>query len=121
MALSFGPFELDPAAFELRRDGKPLAIEPQVFELIVLLVQNRGRIVTRDELIDRVWSGRIVSEATISSRIKAARQALGDDGSKQELIKTIHGRGFRFVADVRPEPPGGGATNTGAEPWGGKP
>lgn len=100
MPIAFGPFTLDPAAFELRRGGTPVPVEPQVLELLHLLVANRDRLVTRDELVERVWQGRIVSEATISSRIKAARQAIGDDGTAQRLIRTVHGRGFRFVAPV---------------------
>lgn len=102
MVWRFGEFELNPTAFELRCNDIPLPIEPQVFELLVLLVSNSDRIVTKDELIDRVWNGRIVSEATISSRIKAARRAVNDDGRAQALIKTVHGRGFRFVGHVNP-------------------
>lgn len=96
----FGPFELDTARFELRREGEPVAIEPQVLSLLVLLVANRHRMVSKDEIIARIWSGRVVSEAALSSRIRSARQALGDDGKSQRLIRTVHGRGFRFVGEV---------------------
>lgn len=103
MIYRFGPFELDTDCFELRAEGVVQPVEPQVFAVLVLLVENRERIVSRDELIEKVWDGRIVSESAISSRIKSARQALGDDGRTQRFIKTLHGRGFRFVAEVRAE------------------
>ena len=74
MALSFGDFELDIEAAELRSGGKPVEIEPQVFDLIVLLATNAGRCVTKDEIIDTVWNGRIVSDSAISTRINAARR-----------------------------------------------
>ena len=73
----FGDFEIDTARHELRRAGAVVHIEPQVFDLIVHLVRNHDRIVSKDELIDAIWQGRIVSEATLSSRISAARRALG--------------------------------------------
>jgi len=98
-----GPVAIDTQAYEVRRDGAPVSVEPQVFDLLVLLIENRDRIVTRDEIIERVWKGRIVSEAAISSRIKIARRVIGDDGTAQGLIKTIHRRGLRFVGDVAAE------------------
>jgi DNA-binding winged helix-turn-helix (wHTH) protein/tetratricopeptide (TPR) repeat protein len=101
MIYRFGPFELDLATGELRADGKLRAVEPQVFELLALLVANRDRLVTRDELIEKVWEGRVVSDAAVASRVKSARQAIGDDGAAQRLIRTLHGRGYRFVGDVR--------------------
>ena len=100
MIYRFGPFELDASVFELRKAGIPTSIEPQVFNLLVFLIDNRDRVVSRDEIIDAVWEGRIVSEATLSSRIFALRQALGDTGEAQETIQTMRGRGFRFLADV---------------------
>lgn len=100
MIYRFGAFELDLATAELRAEGKVRALEPQVFDLIALLVEHRGRLVTREELIARIWRGRVVSDAAVSSRVKSARRALGDDGSAQRLIRTIHGRGFRFVGEV---------------------
>jgi TolB-like protein/Tfp pilus assembly protein PilF len=101
MLYRFGPFELDMARFELRADGEPCGVEPQVFSLIALLVENRERLVSRDEIIEKIWDGRIVSDAAISSRIKSARQALGDDGKAQRYIRTIHRQGLRFVAPVQ--------------------
>lgn len=100
MTYLFGEFELDPARFELRSNGVAIAIEPQVFSLLKCLVENRDRVLTRDELIARVWERRVISDAAVASRIKSARQALGDDGRAQRFIRTIHGQGFRFVADV---------------------
>ncbi len=101
MIYRFGPFELDTAKVELRSDGEVRAIEPQVFALLVLLVDNRERLVSKDEIIEKVWDGRVVSEAAVASRIKSARKVLGDDGKIQRFIKTIHGQGFRFVADAK--------------------
>jgi len=97
----FGEFELDLARAELRAHGVPVALEPQVFALLTHLVENRERLVSRDELLEKVWDGRIVSDAAISSRIKSARQALGDDGSAQRFIRTVHRQGFRFVTPVK--------------------
>jgi DNA-binding winged helix-turn-helix (wHTH) protein len=96
----FADFEIDSARQELRRAGAIVHIEPQVFDLLVHLVRNRDRIVSKDELFDAIWQGRMVSEATLSSRISAARRALGDSGNDQSLIRTLHKRGFRFVGDV---------------------
>jgi TolB-like protein/Tfp pilus assembly protein PilF len=101
MIYRFGTCELDLATGELRADGAPVPVEPQVFALLALLVDNRARLVTRDEIIEKVWDGRIVSDAAVASRIKSARRAIGDDGTAQRLIRTVHGRGFRFVADVQ--------------------
>jgi TolB-like protein len=97
----FGEFELDLARAELRAGGVACPVEPQVFALLTHLVENRDRLVSRDELLERVWDGRIVSDAAIASRIKSARQALGDDGTAQRFIRTLHRRGFRFVAPVK--------------------
>ena len=101
MIYQFGPFELDLSTVELRVGGKSCNLEPQVFALLALLVENRDRLVSKDEIIEKVWDGRVVSDAALSSRVKSARQALGDDGQAQRFIRTIHSRGFRFVAQVR--------------------
>ena len=101
MIYSFGRFELDLGTVELRTGGEVVRLEPQVFELLALLVQNSERLVSKDEIIEKVWDGRVVSEAAVASRVKSARQALGDDGRSQQFIKTIHGRGYRFVAHAR--------------------
>jgi TolB-like protein/cytochrome c-type biogenesis protein CcmH/NrfG len=96
----FSGFELDPARQELRRAGDVIHVEPQVFDLLVLLIEHRDRIVSKDEILDTIWDGRIVSEAALSSRINAARKAIGDSGNDQALIRTFHKRGFRFVGEV---------------------
>jgi TolB-like protein len=96
----FGEFELDQATGELRRGRAAVPLERQVFELLRVLVENADRLLTRDELLEKVWDGRIVSDSAIASRIKSARQAIGDDGKAQRWIKTFHGRGFRFVGEV---------------------
>ncbi|WP_372783134.1 winged helix-turn-helix domain-containing protein [Phenylobacterium sp.] len=103
MIFRFAPFEIDTGQVELRRDGARVAVEPQVFALLRLLVENRERLVTKDEIIETVWGGRIVSESALSSRIKFARQALDDDGAAQRWIRTVHGQGFRFVGEATEE------------------
>lgn len=100
MRYAFGPFEVDTSTLELLRDGDPISVEPQVFELLAYLIENRDRVLSKDDLIEAVWKGRIVSDAAISSRIKLVRRAVDDDGTRQAVIKTVHGKGFRFVADV---------------------
>jgi TolB-like protein len=101
MIYQFGPFELDIATVELREGDKACNLEPQVFALLALLVENRERLVSKEEIIDKVWDGRVVSDAAVASRVKSARQALGDTGKSQRFIRTIHGQGYRFVADAR--------------------
>ena len=101
MQYRFSEFEIDLSQHELRRLGQSVHIEPQVFDLIVHLVRNRDRIVSKDELIETIWNGRIISEAALSSRINGARRALGDNGTDQVFIRTLHKRGFRFVGDVQ--------------------
>ncbi len=100
MIYRFDSFTIDTAAQELRRNGDLQPVEPQVFALLVHLVENRDRVVSRDDILQAVWHGRIVSEAALSSRVKAVRQAIDDSGQAQRLIKTVHKRGFRFVGDV---------------------
>jgi len=98
MIYSFADFELDQSRVELRRCGEAIPLEPQVFALLCLLVENRDRMVSWDEIIEKVWDGRPVTNSAVASRVKSARRALGDDGKAQSLIKTVRGRGFRFVA-----------------------
>jgi DNA-binding winged helix-turn-helix (wHTH) protein/tetratricopeptide (TPR) repeat protein len=100
MVFAFGDYELDTERIELRQTGRPLAVEPQVFDVLVYLVVNRSRVVTKNELLDHVWGDRFVSESALTSRIKAARRLVGDDGRTQHVIRTSHGRGYRFVAEV---------------------
>ncbi|GAA4404761.1 alpha/beta fold hydrolase [Fodinibacter luteus] len=120
MRYSFGDLVLDTDRFVLERGGEPQHVQPQVFDVLGHLVANRSRVVPKTELLDTVWGDRFVSESSLTSRIKAARRAVGDDGITQGFIKTVHGRGYRWVADVaeqaepasgghrtRPEPPPG--------------
>lgn len=100
MAWIFGDFRLDPERFELRHGDDPVRAEPQVIALLVHLVRHRDRMVTKDELAETIWRGRAVSDASIASRIRSARKAVGDDGDSQLVIRTVHGRGFRIVAEV---------------------
>src|SRR5215470_13019579 len=88
---------LDVERRELRRGTDLVAVQPQVFDLLVYLVGNRGRVVSRDDLLASVWQGRIVSESALDSRINAARSAIGDSGQEQRLIKTLARKGIRFV------------------------
>jgi DNA-binding winged helix-turn-helix (wHTH) protein/pimeloyl-ACP methyl ester carboxylesterase len=97
---AFGEFELDTRLHELRRSGDRLHVEPQVFDVLAYLLASRDRLVTKDELLDRVWGHRYVAPTTLNSRIKHARQAVGDDGTTQRIIRTVHGLGFRIVAHV---------------------
>src|ERR1700722_10565484 len=85
---------------ELSRDRRGVPVEPQVFDLLVYLLENRDRVVSRDDLLDKIWGGRIVSDSTLTSRINAARKAIGDSGSGQKLIRTVPRKGFRFVGSV---------------------
>ena len=101
MQFRFADHTLDTDTRELRRGAAPIAVEPQVFDLLVYLVQNCERVVSKDDLIASVWGGRIVSNSTLTSRINAARKAVGDSGEEQKLIRTIARKGLRFVGAVR--------------------
>ena len=101
MRFLFGDCILDPTRRELSRGGDAIHVEPQVFDLLLHLVRNREQVVSKDDLLAAVWGGRIVSESTLNSRINAARKVIGDSGEQQRLIRTIHGRGFRFVGIIR--------------------
>lgn len=100
MIYRFGDFVLDPGRLELTRDGRVVEMEPQVFAVLALLVERHDRVVSKDDLFENVWNGRIISDAALNSRIHGARQAVGDDGRSQSLIRTYRGRGFRFVAEI---------------------
>ena len=100
MEFIFSDHRLDTDRRELRRGSEAIALEPQVFDLLVYLVENRDRVVSKDDLLASIWGGRIVSDSTLTSRINAARKAVGDSGEEQKLIRTIARKGFRFVGDV---------------------
>jgi TolB-like protein len=97
----FEDYVLDPERRELTRGSGAIAVGPQVFDLLLYLVQNGKHVVSKDELLDVVWGGRIVSESTLTSHINAARKAIGDSGHEQRLIRTVARKGFRFVGEVR--------------------
>ncbi|HME26438.1 MAG TPA: winged helix-turn-helix domain-containing protein [Acetobacteraceae bacterium] len=101
MQFLFAGHTLDTDRCELLRGSASVAVEPQVFDLLVHLVQNRDRVVGKDDLIASVWRGRIVSDSTLGSRINAARKAVGDNGDEQRLIRTIARKGVRFIGEVR--------------------
>ncbi|WP_317055194.1 winged helix-turn-helix domain-containing protein [Roseovarius rhodophyticola] len=100
MTFSFDEFELNTAKRTLRRNNVTISLEPQVFALINLLVENHDRVISKDELVEKIWGGRFISDAAIASRISLARAALGDDGKQQRYIKTVHGHGLTFAAQV---------------------
>ena len=100
MRYAFEGCELDTDAYELYRDGRPVRLEPQVLEVLRYLVEHADRVVPKTELLDNVWGDRFVSESALTSRIKAARQVIGDNGRDQQMIRTVHGRGYRFVARI---------------------
>jgi DNA-binding winged helix-turn-helix (wHTH) protein/tetratricopeptide (TPR) repeat protein len=101
MIYRFGDCQLDDLRYELRRDGQPRHLEPQVFEVLAYLVRHRDRVVTKAELLDEIWGSRFVTDSALTSRVKAARRAIGDSGREQRVIRTVHGRGYRFLASVR--------------------
>lgn len=100
MQFLFSDCVLDPERRELTRAAKAVAVGPQVFDLLLYLVRNRDRVVSKDHMIEDVWGGRIVSESTLTSHINAVRKAIGDSGEEQFLIRTVPRKGFRFVGDV---------------------
>src|SRR6266404_5128686 len=101
MIYAFKEYLLDADRRELRRGAALIAAEPQTFDLLLYLIRNRERVVSKDDLMAAVWSGRIVSESTLSSQINAVRHAIGDDGERQILLRTLPRKGFRFVGEVR--------------------
>ena len=103
----FENYCLDADRRELACGSELIAIGPKVFDLLLYLVQNRDQVVTRDELLQAVWHGRLVSESTLTSHVNAVRKAIGDTGKQQRLIRTVARKGLRFVGQVREElPPG---------------
>ena len=116
MRFTFADCVLDLDRRELARGAEPVAIGPQVFDLLLYLVQNPERVVSKDDLLRAVWDGRIVSESTLTSHINAARKAIGDSGLEQRLIRTISRKGYRFVGEVSAKPSAQGPRPSPAEP-----
>jgi DNA-binding winged helix-turn-helix (wHTH) protein len=108
MRYGFGGVELDTDTYELRSGGQIVEVERQVFDVLAFLAANRERVVTKEELLDAVWGDRFVSESALTTRIKQARAAVGDDGQAQRVIKTVYGRGYRLIAPA--------SAQAGAEP-----
>lgn len=103
MRLLFGDCTIEVERRELLRAGESIHVEPQVFDLLIHLIDNRHRVVSKDDLVAAIWRRRVISDSTLNNRINAARQAIGDDGERQQLIRTIARRGFRFVGDIQQE------------------
>ncbi|MCM2314904.1 MAG: AAA family ATPase [Thermoanaerobaculia bacterium] len=124
MIYAFGPYELDTRVYELRRSGTVRPVEPQVFDVLAYLARHRDRLVSKEELLEKLWPDRFVSETTLTSRVKEARKAVGDTGEAQAVIRTQRGRGYRFVAKVEergePSPPPFEATTSGDQTSPGK-
>jgi class 3 adenylate cyclase/DNA-binding winged helix-turn-helix (wHTH) protein/predicted ATPase len=112
----FGDYELDTQRYELRHGSSLCGLERQGFNVLVYLVQHRHRVVTKDELLEQLWPNQSVSENTLTQRLRAARRALGDSGREQRLIKTVHGRGYRFIAAVEERVPGEDASSARETP-----
>src|SRR5215475_4584970 len=107
MRYVFGDYELDTQLYELHHAGQPCRLEPQVFNVLRYLIEHRERVVTKDELLEQLWPKQFISEVTLNHRVMAARKAIGDSGQAQRCIKTLHGRGYRFIAEVRAVEPAG--------------
>jgi DNA-binding winged helix-turn-helix (wHTH) protein/class 3 adenylate cyclase len=105
MIYAFGLYQLDTQLYELRRQRRPCKLEPRVFDVLRYLIQHRDHVVTREELLEHLWPGQYLSEAILTNCIMAARKALGDSGHWQRIIKTVHGRGYRFIAPVEEQCP----------------
>ncbi len=113
MIYSVGQYRIDDRAYEVWRDSELVPVEPQVLELLLFLIEHREQVVTKEQIFEHVWKGRIVSESALSSRIKAVRKLLGDDGNRQSIIRTVYGRGFRFVAELADESSAGNIDGVG--------
>ena len=100
MIFQFNRITLDTSQYCLTLSGNSVSVEPQVFDLLVYLIENRDRVVTRSELLDKIWEGKVVTDAALAVSLKEARKVVGDSGTRQEVIKTIHGRGYQFIAEV---------------------
>ena len=103
MGLRFGDCELDLGRFELRRAGEVVALEPRAMQILIELIERRDQVVTKTELLDSVWGDRFVSESALTTQIKALRRAVGDTGREQSVLRTVHGRGYMFIAQVHDE------------------
>src|SRR5262245_52229606 len=101
MRYLFENYALDTDRRELHRATDAVSLTPQAFDVLLYLIRNRDRVVSKDDLISAIWGGRIISDAALATRLTAARAAIGDDGSQQRLIKTLQRKGFRFIGSVQ--------------------
>jgi len=101
LIFQFNQISIDTTRFRLCLSNEPISVEPQVFDLLVYLIENRDRVVRRDELLENLWKGKVVTDSALGSRLKDARKAVGDSGDKQKVIKTFHRRGYQFIAEVK--------------------
>lgn len=100
MAWAFNGLSVDVERREVRRGPRSVRVEPKVFDLLVYLIRHRDRVVRKDELINVIWGGRFISESALTTRINGVRRAVGDTGKEQHLIRTLRGKGFRFIGEV---------------------
>jgi len=105
MKYRFDDFLLDTDLAEFRRQSIEVPLEPQAYSLLCLLIEARDRVLCKDEIIDNIWKGRIITDTALSTLVKTLRHSIGDSGARQRLVKTIRGRGFRFVGDVKAPSP----------------
>src|SRR5919106_424662 len=114
MRYAFDDYILDAQRYELHRAGNPVPLRPKPFEVLAYLLAHRDRIVPKDELLEYLWAGRFVGDATLNSCIKEVRRAIGDSGAVPRLLRTLRGRGYRFVAPVEERPTAQASTMDGA-------
>ena len=117
MIYQLGNIEIDEDNFKLFDNGQLIAVEPQVFDLIIYLIKHRDRLISRQELFEQLWTGREVSDTSLSNHIKSARKVLGDDGNLQHVISTIRGRGYQFVAQINELPSPRKSANNKPNSW----
>ena len=101
MRISFNNIVIRPKTFDIFKNNESIDIEPKVFDLILYLINNRDKVVSRDDLLNHIWNGVIVSDTSLTNRIKSARTILDDDGQEQHTIKTVHGRGYQFIQEIQ--------------------
>src|SRR5687768_9356462 len=99
--IQFAEFELDRAHRKLFRNGEPVHLYAKAFDLLEFLIANNGTVVSKDQILDRVWPDQFVEEANLSVQISAVRKALGETKNEQRFLVTVPGVGYKFVADVR--------------------
>ena len=107
MRVRFGDVRLDTAARQVWRDDEPIHLTRKAFDLLVLLVEERPNAVSKEAIHQHLWPDTFVSESSLQALVSEVRQALGDDGKRRGIVRTVHGVGYAFAADVAPDPPAG--------------